>query len=215
MKQLLTLTATIFTTFIFAQEIKSSDEKISFSHGTFDAIVVNIPYGNKETIEKELRSEMKDWGGKYDSSKDEYVAKGAKMKAMGDKYFDGYAKLYKKGDEYYVAFAVDLGGTYLTRQQHKEQYKVIEGRALKFAKTASVQSIKDEIEAETKILSGLQKDQKNIESDIEDSRKDIENYKKKIQEEEASIEKNESALASKKTEVEKQAEKVAAIKKKL
>lgn len=215
MKQLLVITATVLSAFVYGQDIKSSNEKISFSHGSFDAIVVNIPHGNQETIEKELRSEMKDWGGKYDNAKDEYIAKGAKMKPMGDKYFDGYAKIIKKGDDFYVAFAVDLGGAYLTHHQHKEQHKVIEGRAMKFAKKASVESVKDEIEAETKILTGLQKEQTGLEGDIEESKKDIENYKKKIQEEETKIQNNESALSTKKTEVEKQAAKLAEIKAKL
>lgn len=215
MKQLILIATTVLSTFVFGSEIKSSNEKISFSHGTFDAIVVNIPYGNKETIEKELRSEMKDWGGKYDSKGDEYTAKGAKMKAMGDKLFDGYAKIIKKGDEYLVAFAVDLGGAYMTHHQHKDQHKVIEGRALKFAKSASVRSVEDEIEIEAKALSSLEKDQRSIEKNIEDSKKDIENYKKKISEEEDAIKKGESDLETKKGEVAKQAEKLEEIKRRL
>ena len=82
MKQITLLATTLFTTFVFSQEIKTSSDKISFSHGSFDAIVVTIPFGNKDIIEKELKSEMKDWGGKYNSSKGEYTAKEAKMKAM-------------------------------------------------------------------------------------------------------------------------------------
>lgn len=193
------------STFVFGADIKSSNEKVSFSHGSFDAIVVNIPHGNKETIEKELRSEMKEWGGKYDSKGDEFTAKGAKMKAMGDKLFDGYAKIMKKGDEYVVAFAVDLGGAYLTHHQHKDQHKVIEGRALKFAKAASVRSVEDEIESAAKVLSGLEKEQKTIEKNIVESKQDIENYKKKITEEEEAIKKGEGDLETKKGEIAKQA----------
>jgi tRNA G10 N-methylase Trm11 len=58
MKQITLLATTLFTTFVFSQEIKTSSDKISFSHGSFDAIVVTIPYGNKDIIEKELKSEM-------------------------------------------------------------------------------------------------------------------------------------------------------------
>lgn len=215
MKQILLIATVFLSTFVFSAEIKSTFEKVNFTHGTFDAIVVNIPYGNQETIEKQLRSEMKDWGGKYDSKGDEYYSKASKMKAMGDKYFDGYAKIIKKGEEYQVAFAVDLGGTYLTPSGHPAQYKVIEKRALKFAKEASTKSIEDEIEIEAKALSALEKEQKSMEGDIEESKKNIENYKKKISEEEEAIKKNESDLTTKKTEITKQTEKLAEIKKRL
>lgn len=215
MRQVILIATMAFSAFSFGQNIKATNEKISFSQGTQDAIVVNIPYGTKEIIEKELKSEMKDWGGKYDSNKDEFMSKGAKMKAMGDKYFDGYAKIIQKGDEMAVAFAVDLGGAYMNSSDHKEQYKVIEARALKFAKKASSESVEEEIDAETKILSGLEKEQKGLEKDIESSKSDIENYKKKIKEEEDSIEKNTDALGKKKEEVDKQAAKIAEIKKRL
>lgn len=201
MKQITLLTATLFTTFVFSQEVKTSNDKVSFSHGSFDAIVVTIPYANKDVIEKELKSEMKDWGGKYNSSKGEYTAKEAKMKDMGDKYFDGYAKIIESGSEIKVAFAVDLGGAYMNHSEHKDQHKIIESRAKKFGQTASKESVNGMIEAETKTLKKLTGEKEDMLKDIERSKKDIEDYKKKISEEEQKIKDNEAASQKKEGEI--------------
>ena len=201
MKHITLLATTLFTTFVFSQEIKTSSDKISFSHGSFDAIVVTIPFGNKDIIEKELKSEMKDWGGKYNSSKGEYTAKEAKMKAMGDKYFDGYAKIIESGSEIKVAFAVDLGGTYMNSGQHRDQYKEIESRAKKFAQAASKESVNAMIEAEAKTLKKLTGEKEDLLKDIEDSKKDIEDYKKKIAEAEQKIKDDEAASQKKEGEI--------------
>jgi len=201
MKQLTLFVATLMSTWVIGQEVKTSNEKVSFSHGSFDAIVVTIPYANKDAVEKELKSEMKDWGGKYNSSKGEYTAKEAKIKGMGDKYFDGYAKIIESGSEIKVAFAVDLGGAYMNQSEHKDQYKAIEARAKKFAQNASKESINGMIELETKALKKLTGEKEDLLKDIEDSKKDIEDAKKKIAEEEQKIKDNESATQKKEGEI--------------
>jgi hypothetical protein len=208
MKQIILIAATIFTTFVFGQEIKTSNEKVSFSHGSFDAIVVNIPFGDKDVIEKELKSEMKDWGGKYNSSKDEYTTKQSKIKAMGDKYFDGYAKIIEIGGEFKVAFAVDLGGAYMTHNEHSEQHKVILERVKKFAQSAAKSSVEDKIDVEAKALKKLNGEKEDLLKDIEKSKKDIEDYKKKIAESEQKIKDNESATAKKEGEISTQTTKL-------
>lgn len=201
MKQVTLFIAALCTTWAIGQEVKTSNDKVSFSHGSFDAIVVSIPYGNKDVIEKELKSEMKDWGGKYNSSKGEYTAKEAKMKGMGDKYFDGYAKIIESGSEIKVAFAVDLGGAYMNHSEHKDQHSMIESRAKKFGQNASKESVNGMIEAETKTLKKLTGEKEDMLKNIEESKKDIENYKKKIAEEEQSIKDNEAASKKKEEEI--------------
>ncbi|MGV3610877.1 MAG: hypothetical protein ACO1N0_08010 [Fluviicola sp.] len=201
MKHITLFVAALCTSWAIGQEVKTSNEKISFSHGSFDAIVVSIPYANKDAVEKELKSEMKDWGGKYNSSKGEYTAKEAKMKAMGEKYFDGYAKIIESGSEIKVAFAVDLGGAYLNHREHQEQHKTIESRAKKFAQNASRESVNGMIELETKALKKLTGEKEDLLKDIEDSKKDIEDAKKKIAEEEQKIKDNEAATQKKEGEI--------------
>ncbi|WP_300660387.1 hypothetical protein [Fluviicola sp.] len=208
MKQLTLIVATLLTTWVVGQEVKTSNERVSFSHGTFDAVVVTIPYANKDVVEKELKSEMKDWGGKYSSSKDEYTAKQAKMKDMGDKYFDGYAKIIQSGTDIKVAFAVDLGGAYLNSGEHRDQYKIIENRAKKFGQSASKESVNGMIELETKALKKLNGEKEDLQKSIESSKKDIESYKKKIADAEQKIKDDESATQKKEGEIGAQAKKL-------
>lgn len=208
MKQLTLIVAALLTTWVVGQEVKTSNEKVSFSHGTFDAIVVTIPHANKDVIEKELKSEMKDWGGKYNSSKDEYTTKQSKMKDMGDKYFDGYAKIIQSGSEIKVAFAVDLGGAYLNSGEHRDQHKVIENRVKKFGQTASKESVNGMIELETKTLKKLNGEKEDLQRSIEGSKKDIESYKKKIAEAEQKIKEDEAATQKKEGEIGAQAKKL-------
>ncbi|MNJ88831.1 hypothetical protein D3C87_63880 [compost metagenome] len=201
MKQLTLFVAALCTTWAIGQEVKTSNDKISFSHGSFDAIVVTIPHANKDVIEKELKSEMKDWGGKYNSSKGEYTAKEAKMKAMGEKYFDGYAKIIESGSEIKVAFAVDLGGAYMNSREHGSQHKEIESRVKKFGQKAAKESVNGMIELETKTLKKLNGEKEDIAKDIERSKKDIEDYKKKIADAEQKIKDNETATQKKESEI--------------
>src|SRR4051812_8275370 len=115
MRSITLVAAMAATTFFYAQEVKTNEENVSFTNGSHNAIVVTIPYGNKDIVEKALKSEMKDWGGKFNSSKGELQTTGSSSKAMGDKPYDGYAKIVSdNADEVKVAFAVDLGGAYLS-----------------------------------------------------------------------------------------------------
>jgi chromosome segregation ATPase len=215
MKQLIII-ATLFLNFLtFAQDVKVTNESVQFNNGSHPAVVVTIPYANKELVEKALKGEMKDWGGKYDNSKGEFMAIQTSMKAMGDKYFDGYAKIIESGSEIRVAFAVDLGGAYMDSREHGAQWKVIEERAKKFAKNTSMKSVEDELVVAAKALKELESQQQDMESSIEDSKKDIETYKKKITEAENSIKENEQSIEKKKVEIATQEKLIEAIEKKL
>jgi hypothetical protein len=215
MKHILFISTLVISSFSQAQEVRVSEENVEFLDGKHNALVVSIPYGNKDVIEDELKSEMKDWGGKYNNSKGVYTAIQGSMKAMGDKKFDGYAKIIGEGENMKVAFAVDLGGAYLTKSNHHEQYKVIEKRVLDFGREAAKECVMKELEAETKILKSLEDDKSDLEKSIERSKNDIEDYKKKIEEAEKSISENESKVSTKTGEISTQAGKVSDVEKKL
>jgi len=212
MKSISLLAAMAVTTFFYAQEVKTSEESVSFLNGSHNAIVVTIPYGNKEIVEKELKSEMKDWGGKYNSSKGEMQTVGSSSKAMGDKSYDGYAKIISDNDkEIKVAFAVDLGGAYLDSKDHGSQFKAIETRIKKFGAKAAHESIDAELAAEGKVLKELQGNKSDLEKSIENSKKDIEDYKKKIVEAEQKIKDNEAAVVKKGEEIGTQTTKIGTV----
>lgn len=215
MKTIALIAAMAATTFFYGQEVKTNEENVSFSNGTHNAIVVTIPYGNKDVVEKELKSELKDWGGKFNSSKGEMQAMGASSKAMGNKIYDGYAKIISENEkEIRVAFAIDLGGAYLDSRQHNDQYKVMNERIKKFGKNAANESINEEIAVEAKVLKELEGNKSDLEKSIEESKKDIEDYKKRIAEEEQKIKDNEAALTKKGEEITTQTSKLGDVEKK-
>lgn len=208
MKQILFIAITFLSSFVFAQEIKVTHEKVSFTQGTYDAIVVVVPFATKESAGSALKSEMKSWGGKVSDSKDQYSSIQAKMKKMGDKYFDGYAKLIKEGDEIKVAFIVDLGGVYMNKKEHPDQYDYIEQRAREFAVEASKGSVDDIVKEESKVLKSLNKEKSGYEKSIKKSKKEIDSYKEKIAQAEKSIADNENNIKAKDKEISEQEAKI-------
>jgi len=198
----------------WSQEVKTEEKSVSFNNGSHNAIVVTIPYAKKDVVEKELKSEMKNWGGNFESTKGEYIAMQTTMKAMGEKHFDGYAKIIESGDVIQVAFAVDLGGAYLSSSQHSAQFKVIKEKAQKFGATAATAGVDAELALEAKLLKDMEKEKSDLEKSIESSKKDIEDYKKKIEAAEQSIKDNEANLAKKGEEISTQTGKIADVEKK-
>jgi hypothetical protein len=204
MKQIIALFTLLITTFSFAQEVKTSEEMIAFNNGSHNAIVVVIPYANRDQIESELKSEMKDWGGKYTTSKGEYFVAQALMKTMGAKAFDGYAKIIENGSEMKVAFAIDLGGAYMNSKEHSAQFKIMLERIKKFGLKTAKYAMTEEMEKESKALKEMESDKKELEKAVEKSKSDIESYKKRISEEEQHIKDNEAALKKNSDEIAKQ-----------
>jgi chromosome segregation ATPase len=215
MKHTIIAVFTLLSVFVFGQnEVRINEEHTTFSVGSKNSIVVNIPFANLDILEKELKRELKDWGGKYNSSKDEYTSTQASFKAMGDKPFDVIAKIIKSGETVKVAFAIDLGGAYLTSNQHQEQFNVMKDKIKAFAISASKECVAEELKTEGKVLSSLEKDQKELEKDKESLLNSIEDYRKKIAEAEKKIEENVSNQSKKKAEIAKQAEKLKEVEKK-
>lgn len=215
MKHTIIAVFTLLSVFVFGQnEVRINEEHTTFSVGSKNSIVVNIPFANLDILEKELKRELKDWGGKYNSSKDEYTSTQASFKAMGDKPFDVIAKIIKSGETVKVAFAIDLGGAYLTSNQHQEQFNVMKDKIKAFAINASKECVAEELKTEGKVLSSLEKDQKELEKDKESLLNSIEDYRKKIAEAEKKIEENVSNQSKKKVEIAKQAEKLKEVEKK-
>jgi peptidoglycan hydrolase CwlO-like protein len=192
------------STFLFAQEVTTSSEKVQFSQGTFDAIVVSIPFASKDEVLKSLKSEMKSWGGKVKTSGDEVSSLNAKMKKMGEQYFNGYSKVIKDGDVIKVAFIVDLGGAFMDRMQHGSQYDYIEQRAKDFGVNASKSSVKTSISDQNKALKSLNKEKKSLEKGIAKSKKNIDKYKSQISAEEKNINDSENAIKAKDKEISEQ-----------
>jgi hypothetical protein len=210
MKQLFILAITAVSFGSFAQnEIKTTEESIPYSVGSKNSIVVTVPYGKADVVAKQLKYEMKDWGGKLKTSKTESTTFQSSVRNMFEKKtFDSFAKIITVDNEVRVAVAVDLGGAYMTSSQHPSQYGEMKERMEKFAVTAAKASVKDEVKKEQKILSTLEKDEKSLEKTKETHLKNIENCRKKIDENQKMIEENIVLQTKKKQEVKAQNAKI-------
>ncbi len=213
MKTILFLAITVCTFASFGQ-IKTTEEAISFSNGTHNAIVVTVPNGTSEGVNDQLKNEIKNWGGKFSENKGEFSAIGLSMKKMGEKSFDGYAKVIENGSVIKVAFTIDLGGAYMTSSDHSQQYKVILEKAKEFAAKAGAAAIDAELKVEEKLLKTMVKEQSDIEKEISKSESSIEKAKQTIAEEEKKIADAKNALDKKMGEVKAQGEKISIIEKK-
>lgn len=209
MKNILSLLFVLITVFTFAGSIEIDEKNVSFSAGSKNAIVVKIPHVSKDFMEKKIKEEVKNWDGKYNSSKGEFSSTQGKISEMGEKMFDGYAKIIEEKDGFvFVAFAFDLGGAYLTSSDHKEQFNAISRRIKEFAINSSKDSVAEELKDQEKVLKSLNKEQENLVSDKVSLEKSIEEYTKRIEEAKKKIEENIKNQETKKNEIKTQETKV-------
>lgn len=207
--------AFVFQNISFSQEIRISEETHYFVIGSKNAIVLNIPYGNKEIIEQQLKKELKNWGGKYDSGKGEFKSIQAESKFMGNKPFDAYVKLITESDKSIkLAFGIDLGGAFLTSREHPVQFKAMNDRLRTFAYETALACIENEIDVEKKELNSREKDKKSLEKDQNKLEEDIDDYKKKIVATERKIDKNKQEQEKVNDEIKRQKEIISEIEKK-
>lgn len=202
---------------VFAQnDVKLSEEIQSYALGSKNSIVVTIPYGNKDIIEKQLKSELKDWNGKFDSKGDEYTMTQGTTKFMGPKAFDAFAKIITVSEgNYKVAFAIDLGGAYLSSREHAEQFKAMSERIEAFARETALKCVEQELEKNKDELSDFEKTQRGLEKDKKNLEEDIEDYKRKIAEAEDKIKENVKNQETQKATIKTQQEKVSETERKL
>ena len=207
----------IFVSFCaFTQnEVKLSEENQSFSVGSKNSLVVTIPHGEAEFVEKMLQKELKDWNGKTSSSKSEFSMIQGTVKFMGEKAFDAYAKIISKSDNSIeVAFAIDLGGAYLSSREHQSQFKAMSEEIKKFAFEAANTCLDKHLDEENKLLDQLEKSLHKLERQKEKELGDIEDYKRKIAEAEKEIEENIKNQDKNKEETAAQKTKIQVIEKK-
>ena len=207
--------AFFFVSSFFSQNVIIAERNAAFSSGSKNAIIITIPYTTVEFGEKAIKDELKNWGGKSNSSKGEFSTYQSQTKELGEKLFDSYAKIIEAKDgNITIAFAIDLGGAYLSSSIHKEQFTAFSNRLKTFAIKTSKESVSEELKNQEKILKDHQKFSENLEKDKATLEANILDYKKKIEEASAKIEKNKVDQAKKKEEIKAQEIVVGAINKK-
>lgn len=202
---------------LFCQKIDVSDGNTDFSInnlGSKPSLQVTIPFGDFDVVEKMLKKELKDFNGKLDDKKNEFFISQGEIKEMGKKPFDIYSKIIgSKDSPISVCWAVDLGGAFMDKNTHSEQYSAFKKRLEKFAEAAALSSIDVQIELEKNVLKELEKEKEKLVKEQESLYSDIEDLKKKITEKESEIQKAKGKEDTKKTEISAQENKLKSVEK--
>lgn len=212
MKSLFVLIIASAPFLIFSQKISASDGNTDYSigiSGSKPSLQVSIPFADYDIVEKILKKELKDFNGKLDNKKNEYFVSLGEAKDLGKKQFDVYAKIIgSKDSPISVCWSIDLGGAYMDKSTHSDQYSFFKKRIEKFATEAAEASVDKQVEAEKEILKDLQREKEKLIKEQENLKSDIEDLKKKITEKESDIQKAKAKEDTKKTEISSQENKL-------
>lgn len=217
MKLSYTILLILMSTLIHAQsEIKIEEELVNFKIGFKNSITATIPYTKKESLEKFIRKELKEWNGKFNFKDGEFYTLQATTKFMGAKPFDTYVKIISSTNESIkIAFTTDLGGAFLSSKEHRDQFNAMSEKVKEFAKESTITSIEEDLEKNQDILSDQFKVQRSLEKEKKNLEEDIENYKLKIIDAEKKLKINAEDQENQKKSLKIQEEKVSDILKKL
>jgi chromosome segregation ATPase len=214
-KQILTIAIAVSSLQFFAQDVKVRESNESFSNGGHNALSVTLFVTDVNMVEKEWKSQMKDFG--YDKSSEksnEYFFDNVIMKQLGNNTLDVFSKVTEQKAEKTVTLtaAFDLGGAYLSSSEHREKFEYVKKVMHDFAVKITKEAIDDEIKDASKVLSNIQSKQASLEKDNKGLADDITNYNQKIKKANEQIEQNKKDIETKKGEVSAQQKVVDGIK---
>ena len=206
-KKILTISFLSAAIYSSAQEVKVKEGSESFSNGSHNALSVIVYVEDLNKVEKEWKSQMKDFG--YQSANDkgkEYIFDNVKFKSLSNNPMDVYAKFEEMKNEKAVKIMVayDMGGDYINSSKHSSEFEFMKKMMREFAIKTSKEYIEDQLKDASKVLRRFQDKQKDLEKDNKDLDNDIKNYKDKIKKAEDDIEKNKKDIETKKKEIELQ-----------
>ncbi|HXP51526.1 MAG TPA: hypothetical protein VN922_16335 [Bacteroidia bacterium] len=203
----LTILATVllFSALSWGQKIQVHEQMEDIGGGKNNALVVTIYGADEGDVEKAWKSMMKDYGAKVSSEKGG-IMKGSNaiIKEMGDKPIDLYARFDTKKEEIELVVAFDLGGAYLSSSAHADKYKVAEKIMHDFGVKMTAEAITEKQKTQQKALDKLTSQEKDLEKENKNLNSDIDDYQNKIKKAQDAIVKNKDEQAKKQTEISNQ-----------
>ena len=192
---LLTFTAVLS----LSAQVRVEEKNVNIE-GSKNGFYISIPYGDQKQIEDLLKSELKNWKGKF-TTPGYILVEDCSMKDVSD-HFTTYAKVEANPDGgANVSLAIDLGGAYLSSAEHGAQYKIVLQRLQTFGVSAAKSVVDGEIKAEENVLKERQKELADLEADQAKREKENEDMKNKIAENEKAIEESKKNQETKKGEI--------------
>ena len=188
----------------FNPEVKKMDRLMS--KGQKNCYSVTIDGVSKKEIEKSWGKYVKDHGAKpkWDKKKNEYFADNAKISSVSDNTIDVYSQLIESDNRVELIVWMDLGGSFLSNQDHAEQSVHGEAFVLGFATNMERKRVDTFRKKQEDTLGDMQDDLKDMEKDKSKLEKSIEEYQKKIEEAKMKIEENVVNQGKKAEEIKKQ-----------
>lgn len=190
MKSILTITFSLVCLVVFGQDV--NEKKISMSLGPQNAFYVEIPGADKKMAEKTFYEFVKDYGKMKENGKArEHFMMATKIPVInGTSPIDLYSK-FEEGKNMATTYVwVDLGGSFVNSSDHTSQTAALRQFMYDYFIAVRKKVVTEELKAEEKNLSNLEKDLSKLKDKNQDYNNDIEKAKQKIAEAEKNIEKN-------------------------
>lgn len=202
MTKILTIGFLAISTLSYAQNgIIVNEQVVAIEGISRNSLTVVVQEANTEDIMKAWKKLVKEMKGKV-SDKTVIFGDNCKVTEMGPNSFDIFSMVEEatsEGVKLVVAF--DLGGAYLSRAHHPEQYLVAEKILRDFAVEQTKEVVRVLIEAKKAELGGFEKELAGLVSEKAGLEKDIIDYQKKIEEAKVNIDKNVGNQANKQKEI--------------
>jgi len=185
---LLSLIIVILTIPAMAQKLEVTETSCKFDKTSRPALMVEIPYTDEKTVEKEWKKLIKDYNPEKIKSRKEMFADNATIKLLSENTVDVYAKTDEKKDIVTLFVAVDLGGAFLSSSEGGK-LQVMKGIVKDFAFELVQDVYDDKIKEQEKTVKNLAKEVESAEDNKKYLEKGIKSYEEKIEDNKSEIEK--------------------------
>ncbi len=215
---LCTMLLAILTLRVNAQADIAVNEILQYmSKGEQTGFEFEIPEANSKTVTAAWKKLMKKYKGKTISSKKspEIFTDNALIKDVSENTVDVYARIIDSKNGTTVLAFVDLGGTFVSSDEHSAQFTALENVFRKFGLSQAKKVVELQLEAEEKQLKELEKDFSSLVKEKEGYIKNIEDAKALILQREQDIVNNEENQTTKQEQIEIQKEIINTVQEKL
>jgi chromosome segregation ATPase len=178
----------VFTIPTMAQKLEVTETNSKFDKTSRPALMVEIPYTDQSTVEKEWKKLMKDYNPEKFKSRKEMFADNATIDRLSENTVDVYAKVDEKKDIVTLFVAVDLGGAFLSSSDG-DKIQVMKGIVRDFAIKLVKEIYDEKIKEQEKNVEDIEKEVEGAKDNKAHLEKEIESYKQKIEDNELEIEK--------------------------
>jgi hypothetical protein len=195
-----------------------SEAERSMSLGTKSSLSVNLPKIKSDVAEKVWKDFVKQYKGSYKRNKktDESFLDNATVGTIGGaNTVDMYMKFAESSDNTTATLWIDLGGAYVNSKEFKDKYDEAEKLMMTYAITVAKEQTKETLKTQEKEQKNLENDLQKLEKKNKNLHDDIETWKKKIAQAEEDIKTNVKLQEETKVKVETQKKVVEEVRKKL